>query len=187
VNVSSIDGRVAVPYTTAYAASKHAVVGFSNALRQELRLGGARDVHVCVVLPATIDTPLFQHAANFTGAQVVAMPPVYPPERVARAIVRLARRPRRETLVGTRAHLLSALWTLAPALVERVLARQVDRSHLKHRRATADTPGNAFAPAGPEAETGGWIRPARRLRRAAAIALPVAAAALLVRRAAAAR
>jgi NAD(P)-dependent dehydrogenase (short-subunit alcohol dehydrogenase family) len=184
VNVASIEGRIAAPYTTAYGASKHAVVGFSASLRQELRLEGARGVHVCVVLPATIDTPLFQRAANFTRWQVVAMPPVYGPERVARTIVRLARRPRRETLVGTSAHLMSAAWTLAPALAERLFARQVNRSHLRHDHPVADSAGNAFAPAGPEAETGGWKRP-RRVRRAAAIAVPAIAAAWLWRRAAA--
>jgi hypothetical protein len=139
---------------------------------------------VCVVLPATIDTPLFQRAANFTRAQVIAVPPVYGPERVARTLARLARHPRRETLVGTSAHLMSALWTLSPALAERLFARQVDRSHLRHDHPRAESPGNAFAPSGPEAETGGWRRPARRLRRAAAIAVPAVAAALLWRRAA---
>jgi short-subunit dehydrogenase len=173
VNVASIDGRIATPYVSAYAASKHAVVGFSSAVRQELRLERARDVHVCVVLPATIDTPLFQHAANFTGAQVKAMPPVYSPERVARAIVSLARRPRREVLVGTSAHVMSALWTLAPALAERLFARMTDTSHLR-KGAAAETVGNAFGPEGPEAETGGWRRPTRWARRAAMLAVPAA-------------
>jgi short-subunit dehydrogenase len=173
VNVASIDGRIATPYVSAYAASKHAVVGFSSAVRQELRLERAGDVHVCVVLPATIDTPLFQHAANFTGAQVKAMPPVYSPDRVARAIVSLARRPRREVLVGTSAYVMSAVWTLAPALAERLFARMTDTSHLR-KGAAAETVGNAFGPEGPEAETGGWRRPTRWARRAAMLAVPAA-------------
>jgi short-subunit dehydrogenase len=173
VNVASVDGRVATPYVAAYAASKHAVVGFSASVRQELRLEHARDIHVCVVLPATIDTPLFQHSANFTGAPVQAMPPVYSPERVARAIVALARRPRREVLVGTSAHLLSGLWTLAPALAERLFARMTDTSHLR-RGAAAETLGNAFGPQRPEAATGGWRRPRRWAWRAAAVGVPAA-------------
>lgn len=174
VNVASLDGRIAAPYAAAYVASKHAVVGFGAALRQELRLEGRPDVHVCTVLPATVDTPLFQHAANFTGERVRAIPPVYSPERVARAIVSLAVRPRREALVGTSAHLLSALWTLAPATAERLFARGVRRGHLKAGRATADSVGNAFGPTRPEARTGGWRRPSRR-RRLAAVAIPAAA------------
>jgi short-subunit dehydrogenase len=173
VNVASIDGRIATPYVSAYAASKHAVVGFSSAVRQELRLEHARGVHVCVVLPATIDTPLFQHSANFTGARVKALPPVYSPERVARAIVSLAVRPRREVLVGTSAHALSVLWTLAPALAERLFARMTDTSHLR-RGAAPETLGNAFGPRPPETERGGWRKPRRWAWRAAALGIPAA-------------
>jgi NAD(P)-dependent dehydrogenase (short-subunit alcohol dehydrogenase family) len=174
VNVASIDGKTATPFAAAYTASKHAVVGFSAALRQELHLDRMRRIHVCVVLPATIDTPLFQHAANFTGLQVKALPPVYPPERVARAIVGLARRPKRETFVGTSAHLLSFLWTLAPATAERIIARTVAREHLAHDHATSDSPGNAFGSIGPKAETGGWQRPTSWARRMAVVGVPAA-------------
>jgi NAD(P)-dependent dehydrogenase (short-subunit alcohol dehydrogenase family) len=176
VNVASMEGRVTAPYSTAYAASKHGVMGFSSALRQELRLDKARGIHVCVVLPGSIDTPLFQHAANYTGWKLKAMSPVYPAERVARAIVRLARHPRREVLVGGSARLFSALWTIAPAFTEGLLARMVERNHLVKNQPRADSPGNAFAPTRPQAVSGGW-RPtggtrARRMLVAAAIAAP---------------
>ena len=174
INVSSLDGRIAAPLASAYTASKHAVVGFSAAVRQELRLEGRSGIHVCTVLPATIDTPLFQKAANFTGEEVRAVPPVYPPDRVARAIVSLALRPRREALVGTSAHLLSALWTLAPAAAERVFARMTRGGHLRPGHATAESVGNAFGPTRPDAPTGGWRR-SRRRRRLAAVAIPAAA------------
>jgi short-subunit dehydrogenase len=173
INVASIDGRIAAPFTAAYAASKHAVVGFSAAVRQELRLEGKRGIHLCTVLPATIDTPLFQKAANFTGEPVRATPPVYSPERAARVIVSLALRPRREALVGTSAHLMSALWALAPAAAEALLARAVRKRHLHPGRAAAESVGNTFGPTRPEAATGGWRR--SRRRRLAAIALPAAA------------
>ncbi|MGW0564006.1 hypothetical protein ACWDZ4_26200 [Streptomyces sp. NPDC003016] len=80
--------------------SKHAVRALSASLRQEPRLEGAEHVHVCTVLPATIDTPLFGHAAHCTGRRPVATPPVYSPQRFARAVVDLARVPRREAVVG---------------------------------------------------------------------------------------
>jgi short-subunit dehydrogenase len=173
VNVASIDGRIATPYVSAYAASKHAVVGFSAALRQELRLERSRRIHVCVVLPATLDTPFFQHSANFTGAELKAMRPVYSPQRVAAAIVDLALRPRREVVVGRSARVMSALWTLAPGVAEALLARMTERSHLRRRHAVPDSVGNAFGPKAPEAETGGWRTPhARRGRRLAAVGVP---------------
>jgi NAD(P)-dependent dehydrogenase (short-subunit alcohol dehydrogenase family) len=176
VNVASMEGKVTAPYSTAYSASKHGVMGFSSALRQELRLEGASGIHVCVVLPGSIDTPLFQHAANYSGWKLKAMSPVYPAERVARAIVRLARHPRREVFVGGSARLFAALWTIAPSFTEALLARMVDHNHLLKHQPQTGSPGNAFAPARPQAISGGW-RPsggarARRMFVAAAIAAP---------------
>ena len=180
VNVASLDGKIAVPYASAYTASKHAVIGFSRSLRQELRLEGLRRVHVCLVNPTTVDTPLFQHAANFTGARVRALPPVYPPERVARRIVRLARHPRREVFVGGAAHAMSVFWSVAPRLAERFLTRYVDRGHLDRAASRSATSGNAFGPRPPAALTGGWKpRGVARAGRALAIGAPVLAAAAL--------
>lgn len=173
VNVASMEGRVATPYVAAYAASKHAVVAFSSAVRQELRLERGRGVHVCVVLPGTVDTPLFRHSANFTGAPVRAMPPVCSPDRVARAVVRLALRPRREVLVGTSAHALSVISRLAPGLAERLFARATGTSHLR-KGAAPETLGNVFAPQRPRRETGGGRPPRSRWpRRAAMVGIPM--------------
>ena len=68
-------------------------------LRQELALSGdgAKHIHVCTVMPATIDTPFFQHAANYTGRAVKAMPPVYPAERVAKTIVPMKEKARQSS------------------------------------------------------------------------------------------
>lgn len=55
--------------------TKSAIRGLSASLRQEQGLDGVRGVKVCTVMPATIDTPLFAHAANYTGRAVLAMPP----------------------------------------------------------------------------------------------------------------
>jgi NAD(P)-dependent dehydrogenase (short-subunit alcohol dehydrogenase family) len=63
INVSSVVGKVGSPFVSAYTTSKFGIVGLSESLRMELQ--DAPDIHVCTVLPASIDTPLFQHAANF--------------------------------------------------------------------------------------------------------------------------
>ena len=65
-----------------------------------MELADAPDIHVSTILPASIDTPLFQQAANYVGQPVKAMTPVYPPEKVAAAIVHVARHPMREHFVG---------------------------------------------------------------------------------------
>ncbi|HZU85811.1 MAG TPA: SDR family oxidoreductase, partial [Polyangiaceae bacterium] len=101
INVASVESVLPFPYFSAYGASKHAVRGFTRSLRQELEHLGHTGIRVREVLPATIDTPLFEHAANYTGRALRAMPPIYPPERVARAIVELAEDPSaRDRVVG---------------------------------------------------------------------------------------
>lgn len=57
INISSIAGKTATPFLAVYAASKHAIEGFSDALRKELMLN---DIKVIVVGPGTISTPIWQ-------------------------------------------------------------------------------------------------------------------------------
>jgi NAD(P)-dependent dehydrogenase (short-subunit alcohol dehydrogenase family) len=157
INVGSLDSRLSQPYASAYVTSKQAVRGFSMSLRQELALDDTADIHVCTVMPATIDTPIYQHAANFAGRVVKAMPPVYPAERVARAIMRCAERPRRETFVGTVAHLLDAQSFVLPGFTERFLALFTDKQLFHRGRSAAPTSGNLFAPMAESAHvSGGW-------------------------------
>jgi short-subunit dehydrogenase len=85
VNTSSIVAFVPQPYTSAYVASRAAIRALSDCRRQELR--DARGVHVCTMLPATIDTTLFNQSANYTSRNVKAMPPVLPAMAVASAIL----------------------------------------------------------------------------------------------------
>src|SRR5215218_8815558 len=93
-----------------------AVLVLGASLRQELRLDGAKGVKVCTVMPATIDTPFFEHTANYTGRKAKAMPPVYSAERVARTIVNLVRLPRREVVVGPMGRNLIMQAKFAPGL-----------------------------------------------------------------------
>ena len=184
---ASVDAEIPAPYVSAYVASKWALRGFSHSLRLELR--DARDVHVSVLLPASIDTPFFQHAANYSGRRVVPLSPVYPPEKVAEAIVRLAERPRRELVVGGAGRVLALEHRLAPGLTERAFAKQADKDHFEDAPAEA-TEGNVLR-ALPEwtGASGGWEgrKPSgRRLSRAAlagtAALVPAALAALWLRR-----
>jgi NAD(P)-dependent dehydrogenase (short-subunit alcohol dehydrogenase family) len=169
INLSSITARIPQPYTSAYSITKSGIASLSASLRQELELDDAKNIHVCAILPATIDTPLFQHAANYTGRGVQAMPPVYPVEDVARTIVRCAIRPKREVMVGGAGRMLSFLRTIAPGLAERAMAQQVDKKHLSAQPAEP-TWGNLFSPLSALNDlSGGWLTPGnKRARRAAA-------------------
>ncbi|WP_068691823.1 SDR family oxidoreductase, partial [Thermobifida halotolerans] len=145
VNISSVAGVVAQPYNHAYSATKFAVRALSASLRQELRLEGDRGIHVCSVLPVTIDTPFFDHAANHTGRRVRAMPPVHTPEHVARAIVNLVRWPRREIVVGPGRGVV-ALSRTVPGTTERIMGAQADRAQLSRTEPAAVTSGILYRP-----------------------------------------
>jgi hypothetical protein len=130
-------------------------------------------------MPATIDTPFFQHAANYTGRAVKAMPPVYPAESVAKTIIELVDHPRREVVVGNAGRLMVTQQTLAPGMSERMLATMVDRQHLQDVPA-APTSGSLFSPMGRGASIeGGWRSPngaskASKLATALLVGIPAA-------------
>ncbi|UGY94772.1 SDR family NAD(P)-dependent oxidoreductase [Streptomyces gobiensis] len=157
VNVSSVVGVVAQPYTTAYTMSKFANRALGASLRQELRLENAGHIKVCSVLPASIDTPIFQQAANYTGRRVRPMPPVYRPQWAARTVVQVIRLPRHEVISGPAGRPLVLASKVAGAWVERRLAVIVDRKHLSRTEAAALGEGNLYEPTpGRGAVTGGW-------------------------------
>jgi NADP-dependent 3-hydroxy acid dehydrogenase YdfG len=169
INVASMAGTMGMPYGTAYVSSKWAVRGFSECLRQEVREAG---VKVVTIMPASIDTPLFQHGANYTGRGVKAMPPVYTAEKVARAVVANARSPHAEVMVGgagTASRLMRSL--LPTGLFDRMTARRAEREHLMDRP-SENTRGNLDQPQPPYAISGGWRPgPPARISAAGKVAL----------------
>jgi short-subunit dehydrogenase len=155
INISSGIGKMGSPFVSAYATSKFAIVGFSESLRMELR--DAPNIHVCTVLPAAIDTPLFQQGANFTGRAVKPILPVYSAEKVAHALTELVRQPRREIVVGASAKIGLMMHAIAPGLTERIFAKNVERQHFDDRPAPLSE-GNLFKPMSYETTGGGWRR-----------------------------
>ncbi len=148
VNVASMFSGATGGLASAYTASKHAVRGFTSAVRQDLRGTG---IALSTVMPASIDTPLFEHAANYTGQPLRTPSPAHPPERVAKAIVRMLERPRPEKYVGAPAVLLEAFRHLMPRAYERVMPKQMALTQLQPGEAQAQaqahaTAGNLFEP-----------------------------------------
>ncbi|WP_165990017.1 SDR family NAD(P)-dependent oxidoreductase [Streptomyces sp. YIM 98790] len=175
VNVSSVVGVVSQPYAHAYAMSKAAVRALGSGLRQELWLDGEHGISVCTVLPSSIDTPIYAHGANHTGHRIVPIPPVYPPERVARVIVELARAPRPETVVGGSGRGLTLESRVSVGAAEKTMAHQTGHRMLRPAPdgPAPDSAGNLYVPTpGTGSAHGGWgagRRAARRLAAAAAV------------------
>jgi NAD(P)-dependent dehydrogenase (short-subunit alcohol dehydrogenase family) len=98
VVVGSLLGKIATPYMSSYVAGKWGVHGLVRTLRIEARR--TPGVHVSLVSPGSVNTPVYAQAGSFTGRVGRPPPPVDAPEKVARAVVRAIERPRRETSVG---------------------------------------------------------------------------------------
>jgi NAD(P)-dependent dehydrogenase (short-subunit alcohol dehydrogenase family) len=156
INVGSILSKIGQPYVPSYVISKFALRGLSEVLRTEL--AHERDIHVCSIYPYAIDTQHFESGASHMQRQVRAMPPVQSPEKVARAIVDLARRPRYEVHVPRVAAMGLALHHLAPRTVERLLFDSLKRWHFDRRR-ELDKEGNLFSAGEEPASVHGKRRP----------------------------
>lgn len=132
INVGSILSKIGQPFVPSYTISKFALRGLSEALRT-----GAADmphVHVCTLLPYATSTPHFETAANHTGLAAHPVPPVQSPDEVARALVDLAERPRRERHVPRITAFGLLLHSLMPRPVERILLHVLTKAHLGPER-----------------------------------------------------
>ena len=113
VNVGSVASDLAFPLQGMYCASKHAVQGFTDALRMEL-LQDNIPIGVTLIKPTSIDTPLPHRARNYMDREPTLPPPIYRPEEVAEAILHAAVHPRREIYVGGAGKVLSDVATVVP-------------------------------------------------------------------------
>jgi NAD(P)-dependent dehydrogenase (short-subunit alcohol dehydrogenase family) len=159
INVASVLARIPSPMQSAYVASKYGIRGLTESLRQELR--DVPGIELCAVLPGPIDTPLFQHAANRTGAVVKPPEPTVDATRVAAAIVKLVRRPRRQVAVSANTRLGLLGNRLAPGLTERFSAPIMEASHFVEDEHAAPSAGNVFEPVPFGTEVSGGWKPAR--------------------------
>jgi short-subunit dehydrogenase len=143
VNMISVGGFVATPYAAAYSASKFGLRGLSQALRGEL--SKRPHIHVCDVYPTFVDTPGVDHAGNYSGAKLNLPPGALAPETVARAVVRLTRRPRNTTVVGAPAIAFKLSEFAVPNLGAAIMSGFMDVWSAKADPGS-DTSGTLFAP-----------------------------------------
>jgi NAD(P)-dependent dehydrogenase (short-subunit alcohol dehydrogenase family) len=136
VNIGSISGRIAAPFTGPYAASKHAVEALTDALRLEL---APERIHVSVVEPGQVRTPIWEKGLSQFAGIAERVPPEgviryagrlkafrwileraprhsEPPAAVAAAVLHAlsARKPRTRYVIGRDARIRLALSRLLP-------------------------------------------------------------------------
>jgi short-subunit dehydrogenase len=117
INLGSVASEAGFPLLGMYAATKHAVKGFTDSLRMELEAEGA-PVSVTLIKPTSIDTPFPHHAKNYMGREPRLPDPVYRPEEVAAAILDAATHPKRDVYVGTAARVMSTLSRQMPRTMD---------------------------------------------------------------------
>ncbi|MFS0575113.1 SDR family NAD(P)-dependent oxidoreductase [Sporosarcina sp. 179-K 3D1 HS] len=115
--IGSQAGKVSTPQTAIYAATKHAIIGYTNALRMEAVPFG---VHVTTINPGPIDTPFIDLADSSGNYRKALGKYILPVEKVTDAVLRAIERPVREIDLPGYLGITSKLYAVAPSLVERL-------------------------------------------------------------------
>lgn len=145
INVGSVVSDRAIPLQGMYSATKHAVKGFTDALRMELEADGA-PVSVTLIKPTSIDTPFPQHARNYMAEEPSLPAPVYAPELVADAILHAAENPRRDVIVGGGGKVISLFGLRAPRAADKVMASKGFLNQEKTDRPAEQPAGALYEP-----------------------------------------
>ncbi len=146
VQVGSALGSRAIPLQSAYCGAKHAINGFTESVRTEL-MHEHSNVNITVVQMPAVNTPQFSWVLSRLPRHPQPVPPIYQPEVAARAVVFAADHPHRKqywvgastvgTVLGQR---------LAPALLDRYLAKTGYTSQQTSQRVSPERPHNLWEP-----------------------------------------
>jgi len=122
VNVSSVAGHIAVPYMSAYGATKHALNCITKAARLELRASGIQVTNVC---PGYVKTSFSDNAVRGTDDLGVpgSVKHGITPDRVARAVLNAYAQRKREIVVPWRDRVTIGLYRWLPGLFEAGMLR----------------------------------------------------------------
>ena len=127
INVGSEVSEAVVPYQGMYSASKHAVKGFTDALRVELEEVEKAPVSITLIQPTAVNTPYPEHARNYMAKEPKLPSPMIDPHQVAEAILKTAVEGGRDVKVGAMAVINTATAKLLPALGDKMSAMQAER------------------------------------------------------------
>jgi NAD(P)-dependent dehydrogenase (short-subunit alcohol dehydrogenase family) len=172
VIVGSLLGKIVTPYMSSYVTAKWGLQGLARTLQVEAR--STPGIRVSLVSPGSVDTPAYRQAASYLGRDGRPPPPVDPPEKVARAIVRCLDRPRRDVSVGLANPIAILGFRTLPAVFDTLVTPLMRLGGLS-RQPSEPNDGNVFVPR-PDGDAvhGEW---GRRWMRPAGAGLALAAVA----------
>ncbi len=137
INVGSEVSEAAAPLLGMYVAAKHAVKGFTDALRIEIEEIEQAAVAITLIQPTACNTPFPQHARNYMGSEPKLPDPMIDPQQVADAILKAAVRHTRSKKVGFKATINTATAALLPRFGDKMAAREeqnLQRDEIAHHR-----------------------------------------------------
>ena len=182
-----------IPLQSPYCGAKHAMKGFFESLRCELR-HEETGIHLTMVQLPGLNTPQFDHCRSKVPNHPQPVPPIFQPELAADAVHWAAHHRRREVYVGMPAVKTIVGNKVAPWLAERYLARTAFDSQQTDQPANGDRPDNLFRPPGTDEGAHGefddeargtsiqwWATRNRRALALAGAAAAAAGAALIAR------
>ncbi len=141
--ISSVEGKVALPYQSAYSSSKHAIIGFLDALRLELQKEGV-PISVTNVMPSSINTPFFNKAKTKLGVKPQPIAPIYQPSVVAETIIYAAQNPTRDIVAGGAGKMLNLVQKLSPALLDKMLIKSAFEGQKTDQEKSIGAPDNLY-------------------------------------------
>lgn len=146
INLGSEVSDAVVPLQGMYSASKHAVKGFTDALRTEIEDVDKLPVSITLIQPTAVDTPFPQHAKNYMNREPKLPSPQIDPFKVADAILQAATEPTHDIKVGAMSKLNTVMEKLVPVLAEKMSAKQASRQQYDEPPRNPD--GTLYRPGG---------------------------------------
>jgi short-subunit dehydrogenase len=144
INVGSEASDAVMPLQGMYSASKHAVKGFTDALRVEVELVDRQPVSITLIQPTAVNTPFPEHARNYMPLEAKLPTPQIDPTKVALAILRAATDGGRDVTVGAMSKMNTFVSKVWPSLADRLSAKQADRQ--QRQMPPQDADGNLYRP-----------------------------------------
>jgi short-subunit dehydrogenase len=147
INVGSEVSEAFVPILGMYSASKHAVKGFTDALRVEVEYVDKAPVSITLIQPTAVDTPFDEHGRNYMDKEANLPKPQLDPQDVADAILKAAVKPTRDIRVGSMSKINTFVAKNLPGVADRMTAKQIPDLQRdeppKHPEGTLHVPGES--------------------------------------------
>lgn len=126
VLISSITGKIGVPSRSSYCASKHALIGYFDALRAELRIKKS-PVNINIIMPGYIHTNISMNAVkgdgNNQGIMDKGQAKGMPVEDCVKQIINAIRKNKKEVLIGRKELLMAYFRRFIPSLYYNLIAK----------------------------------------------------------------